>query len=76
LAETKTILDRNLRYGDLRAHQPERLQMHANLGGLSLLVWVHHTGIYIMKFPIDGFEKGSSITVSQARELNIEEMEL
>src|ERR1041385_7095311 len=30
LAETKTILDRNLRYSDLREHQPGRLSEHVN----------------------------------------------
>ena len=75
LAETKTIMDRNLRYSDLRPHQPERLKIHATFGGLSLLVWIHHSGIYIMEFPIDGFESGKSITPEQAARLNIETLE-
>jgi hypothetical protein len=61
LVETKTVLDRNLRWSDLRDHQPERLQQHHDLGGLSLLVWVHHTGVFVMAFPILGFGKGESI---------------
>jgi len=72
LAETKTILDRNLRYSDLREHQPGRLNLHAEFGGVSLLVWVHHTGVYIMKWPIEGFMAGKSISIEMARELNIE----
>ena len=72
LAETKTILDRNLRYSDLREHQPERLARHAEHGGLSLLVWVHHSGVYVIKFPIAGFERGKSLTIEQARKLQIE----
>lgn len=75
LAETKTIMDRNLRYSDLRTHQPERLKVHAQFGGLSLLVWVHHSGVYVMQFPIDGFERGTSITPEQAEKLNIESLE-
>jgi len=51
LAETKTILDRNLRYSDLREHQPGRLTDHARLGGLSLLVWVHTSGTYVIIMP-------------------------
>lgn len=66
LAETKTILDRNLRFSDLREHQPARLTEHAKHGGLSLLVWVHHTGIYILQWPIVGFTKGESIPIEFA----------
>jgi hypothetical protein len=72
LAETKTILDRNLRYSDLRDHQPARLSEHANYGGISLLVWVHGTGAYVMRWPIEGFAAGTSITREQAQELDAE----
>jgi hypothetical protein len=72
LAETKTILDRNLRYSDLREHQPARLSEHAEYGGISLLVWVHDTGAYVMRWPIAGFEAGRSITHEQAQELDAE----
>ena len=66
LAETKTILDRNLRYSDLREHQPERLIEHAKHGGVSLLVWVNLTGVYIMQFPVENFTRGKSISVERA----------
>ena len=66
LAETKTILDRNLRWSDLRDHQPERLSLHNELGGLSLLVWVHHSGVYIMQWPVFGFERGKSLSPMSA----------
>lgn len=75
LAETKTILDRNLRYSDLREHQPGRLSAHATFGGVSLLVWVHNSGVYIMRWPIEGFVSGKSISIELARELNIENVE-
>ena len=71
LAETKTILDRNLRYSDLREHQPGRLSEHAEHGGLSLLVWVHESGVYILKWPIDGFVNGKSIKAAQAEKLSM-----
>ena len=61
LAECKTILDRNLRWSDLRDHQPARLSEHAKHGGLSLLVWVHHTGVHVMRWPVLGFGAGESI---------------
>ncbi len=71
LAETKTILDRNLRYSDLREHQPERLTQHAEHGGVSLLVWVHTTGIWIMRWPVNGFIRGKSIDPDTAEELHL-----
>lgn len=66
LAETKTILDRNLRYSDLREHQPGKLQEHAESNGLSLLVWVHSSGVYVMRWPIDGFGPGKAMGVARA----------
>jgi hypothetical protein len=72
LAETKTILDRNLRFSDLREHQPARLSEHAAYGGISLLVWVHGMGAYVMQWPIDGFEAGTSLTHERAEELDAE----
>ena len=66
LAETKTVLARNLQYSDLREHQPDRLTLHHELGGVSLLVWVHHSGIFIMRWPIAGFEPHTSITPERA----------
>lgn len=71
LVETKTILDRNLQWGDLRPHQPGRLSQHAELGGWSLLVWVHQTGIYVMEWPISDFRRGKSITPECAQNLKI-----
>lgn len=62
LAETKTILDRNLRWSDLREHQPERLSEHARHGGLSLLVWVHRTGVHVMRWPVVGFAPGEGMS--------------
>jgi len=69
LAETKTIMDRNLRYSDLREHQPAGLSEHAARGGLSLLVWVHNSGVYVMEWfsdGIPGFEHGKSLTPQAA----------
>lgn len=66
LIEVKTILDRNLTWSDLREHQPDRLKVHSTFGGLSLLVWVHNTGVYVMMFPIPGFEPRKSIEVEKA----------
>src|SRR5512143_1383787 len=48
LAETKTIMGRNLQWSDFREHQPGALSRHADLGGLSLVVWVAENGIYVI----------------------------
>jgi len=72
LAETKTILNRRLRYSDLRKHQPDRLTKHTEHGGLSLLVWVHESGVYILEWPIQGFAAGRSIATEKAMKLTLE----
>jgi hypothetical protein len=74
LAECKTILERNLQWSDLRPHQPGGLSRHAELGGVSLLVWVHSTGIYVMRWPVAGFGPGKSISPEAADKLSIKEI--
>ena len=74
LAEVKTIWDRNLRWSDLDDHQPERLTMNAECA-ISLLIWVHNTGIYIMRW-LDllelGFGRGKGIDIQTAQVLDTE----
>jgi hypothetical protein len=76
LIETKTVLDGNLTYSHLREHQPERLSRHASIGrAVSLLVWVHHSGIYVMRWKadgIEGFAPRKSIAPKRAQELHDE----
>lgn len=72
LIECKTIMDRNLVWSDLREHQPGCLTRHAELGGISLLVWVHTSGVYVMQWPIDGFGPRKNISPERASELAIE----
>jgi hypothetical protein len=66
LIEVKTVYDRNLVWSDLREHQPGKLSQHTALNGLSLLVWVHDSGVYVMRWPVDGFRPGKGITPHQA----------
>lgn len=66
LIEVKTIRDRNLQWSDLRQHQPDKLQEHANWNGLSLLVWVHDHGVFVMRWPIEGFGPGKGIAPHKA----------
>lgn len=75
LAETKTTTGKRLPYSALREHQPERLAAHAEAGGLSLLVWVCDEGQFVMRWPIAGFMPGKSISVAQARSIDIQDLE-
>jgi len=74
LAEVKTIWDQNLRWSDFKKHQPERLSLNAERA-ISLVIWVHHTGIYIMNW-IDvlesGFGRGKSMDIRTAQVLDSE----
>lgn len=72
LVETKTILNGNLKWSDFREHQPERLDYHNEIMGISLVVWVHSSGVYIMVWPIEGFAPRKSITPQYAAEISIE----
>jgi hypothetical protein len=65
MAEVKTV-DHNLRWSDFREHQPGKLTEHAELGGLSLVVWVHSSGVYILRWPIPGFSAGHGLTPEMA----------
>lgn len=67
MAEVKTV-QHNLRWSDFREHQSGKLTEHAELGGLSLVVWVHSSGVYILKWPIDGFGPGNGLTPQAALE--------
>jgi hypothetical protein len=71
LIETKTIFDRNLRWGDLSPHQPGRLDRHAE-EAVSLLAWVFDQGVQLMRWPVPGFAgSGDSIRPEEAVALNI-----
>ena len=72
LAETKTILDRPLRWSDFREHQPGALSAHVEQGGISLVVWVNQFGVQILQWPIDGFGPGKSIDFERASALAVE----
>lgn len=74
LIEVKTVLEENLTYSKMREHQPDRLSQHAGIGkAVSLLVWVHSTGIYVMQWEkdgIQGFGFRKSLTPQMAQDLH------
>lgn len=64
LFEVKFRADR-LRWNDLEHHQVRALDAHANAGGASFLVWVHHAGLEVMPWPCVGFGPGCSIDATR-----------
>ena len=77
LAEVKTIWDSNLQYSELDEHQHEALRRNDELRGISLLVWVHNSGIHVMNYAkLDFFVPRSSIKPEQAKSLNIIDLEM
>ena len=79
LIETKTTDGGNLAWSHMRPHQPERLSRHASIGrAVSLLVWVRHPDIFVMRWTpdgIEGFREGKSIKPEQAKALHAEFIE-
>jgi hypothetical protein len=67
MIEVKTV-EHNLRWSDFREHQPGKLTEHAELGGLSLVVWVHSSGVYTLEWPIADFGPGEGLTPERARQ--------
>ena len=73
IAETKTIYNRNLRWSDLRTHQPGRLDLNKKYNGVSLLVWVSTSGVFVMDwvFPNEDFKPRKGLMIERAGELDI-----
>lgn len=66
LAEVKTYAADRLAYSVLKPHQIAALNEHAACNGLTYLVWVHPTDIFVLRWPIPGFQSGTSISLGQA----------
>jgi len=71
LAEVKTV-EGNLVWTDFKPHQPGRLTMNAEYNGISLVVWVHSSGVKVIRWPIPEFKKGRGITPERADTLSIQ----
>ncbi len=70
LAEVK-VRDHNLRWTDLEPHQRQALSQHHDLGGLSLLVWLHTSDSYILPWPLPDFGPRLPLTPTQAAALTL-----
>ena len=77
-AEVKTYKSKNLPYSAVKPHQREWLTRHAEIGGLSLLIWVSTFDIYVIEWGVDGIEgyttPRSSITPEMAARLNVDKL--
>lgn len=60
-----------LRFSDIRKHQRDWLTKHDKTGGISLLIWVSGTDIFVLRWPIPGFDKGTGLSMEKAREFSI-----
>ena len=61
LVEVKNISGDRLTYSEVKPHQHAALQEHHDLGGLSLLVWVHNKEARVYEYPIEGYKPRTSL---------------
>lgn len=67
LAEVKTVAADRLRFSALEAHQVENLNEQHELGGVALLIFLDgYGGLHVMRWPIEGFVKRTSILAKDA----------
>ena len=66
LVEVKNHDGPRLTYSTLEKHQHEALAMHQQLGGLSLLIWIHKLEAYVMDYPVAAFKPRTSISIETA----------
>lgn len=73
LVEVKyTSGNENLAWSQFEPHQPLGLSAWADTGALALVVWVMPRGIWILEWPIPGFDgPRKSITLEMAERLDI-----
>jgi len=70
LAEVKYRDNPTLPYSTLEDHQHRSLTEHQAVGGLSLLIWIHHEDPFVLIWPVDGFVPKKSIVLDYARRAN------
>lgn len=67
--EVKARRDGVLSLADFAPHQVRALTEHHELGGLSLVGWVHTHGVDVLRWPIAGLATGSPLHVGDRRHL-------
>ncbi len=73
LVEIKRREARTLAPSDLEPHQRRALEIHAAAGGLSLLVWSHPPELFVLSFPIPGWNADAftALTAERAAQLHL-----
>lgn len=72
--EVKVKDEDKIKNSVIKKHQRAWLDNHAAIGGLSLFVWVCFHEVFILRWPIEGFVPGTTLSVERARELQIYEL--
>jgi hypothetical protein len=75
MAEVKYSDGDRLQFSRLRPHQVEALNMLAALGWLALLVWVCPFGVFVMRWPVEGFEHGKALSLEAARAHDVQDLQ-
>jgi hypothetical protein len=69
LVEVKTYDGDRLVFSALDPHQVEALNSQVSCNGLAFLVWVSFNGIFVLEWPIPGFEPRTSLSLEKAERL-------
>lgn len=72
LVEVKTHDEDRFQFSILKPHQVYALDSQVRCNGLAFLVWIHLTGEYVLRWPVSGLEPGKSISIQDARLMNVE----
>ncbi len=74
LAEVKRYDDK-LCYSYIKPHQHKALLDNAEVGAMSLVVWIYQGGIAVISYPIPGFCQGKSLTIARAKMLDMSRLD-
>ena len=67
LVEVKARDGETLPWSELRSHQINRLDENEDCRGISLLVWAHSAGTFVLRWPITNFGPGRSVALEYAK---------
>jgi hypothetical protein len=71
LCEVKHTQEPKLSWSALRKHQTKNLDKLKANNGIPLLIWTYEKEKIVMDWPVEGFCKGSPLTIERARELDM-----
>ena len=74
LVEIKNYSTEKLSFTKLTDGQRARLQENHELNGISLVVWIAPHGEYVLRWPVEGWERGRPLDRETAVKFNLEEV--